>query len=235
MSIDPAAQRRSVPQGTLALAEVPLDKTAAYVFDFDGVLCDAVEDKIYNLPSWPGETALLAALAEKMGLRCHGMEPRYRRHLLYQAAAYLLQIDSTPGPGWPLFEKLAHTARVFILTARSGWYAEARVRRFLEQRGTVPVEMFHVGRVKKERQIDLVCRELAPDMVYYIEDNPAHLAAVAALDLPNLRFVLAPRHEKADEAALLQRRVEALLTEALEKPFYGPHLRETKENASHGI
>jgi hypothetical protein len=193
MSIDPASHRADVPAGTILLDSLDMSADHVYAFDFDGVVSSSIEDDIYHLQTWPGETELLLEAAFYFRIRCGAMEPKYQRHLLYQASAFRLGIDIAPGPAIAQVAKAAITSRLFILTARSGWYAVERMRIFLSRRNIIPIEIYNVGRVTKDRQIALLCREFPADQVYYVEDNPAHLAAVAAIGHPNLQLVLAQR------------------------------------------
>ena len=163
---------------------------AVYAFDFDGVISSNFEDDIYRLHATEDEMNLIATAAKSFDIRCEGMEQRYQRHLIYQAAAWKLGIEIPAGPGLSAAKRAGEVSRLFILTARSGWYATERMRKFLQANSIIPIEIYTVGRVKKDRQVELVCREFSSAVVYFVEDSPAHLASVAQTPLKNLKPVL---------------------------------------------
>lgn len=103
-----------------------------------------------------------------------------------------------------------------MITARSGWYAVERMRRFLSESGIVPLEVFNLGRVKKDRQLDLLCREFPDSHIYYIEDNKAHLAAVKSLGHDNLSLVWAARAAPKKDPKELRRAVVEMLETVLD-------------------
>ena len=177
--LDPAINSSSRLVDALTLGELSITEAAVYIFDFDGVISSRVEDDIYKLPPTADEIPLLLAAAKCFGIRCDGMEQRYQRHLLYQAAAWCLRLPIEPGPAFLQARDSGRYARLFILTARSGWHAVERLRNFISAAGINPVEIYSVGRVKKDRQVELICREFESRQVFYIEDSVAHLADIA--------------------------------------------------------
>jgi hypothetical protein len=189
MSVDPALGARS-PQGEmLSLERLMIDSEAVYLFDFDGVMSARFEDDIYKMPPKNDEVQLIKSAAEYFSIHCEGMEQRYQRHLVYQAAAWKLRFPIKPGPGLLKAQEAAVKARLFILTARSGWHAVERFRNFLKKRHILPVEIYNVGRVKKDRQIELVCREFLSQRVFFIDDSDSHLTDAAELPSKNLSLV----------------------------------------------
>lgn len=212
MSLDITSYSVDVPSNALLLSDMPLDPEAVYAFDFDGVVCASKDDDVYHLPTWTGEEDLLSTAASKLHIRCEGMELKYRRHLLYQAAALVVGAELEGGVGLSALKEVAASSRAFVITARSGWYAVERMRQFLGAHGVTPVEVFNLGRVRKDRQIDLLCREFPKSNVFYIEDSAAHLAAMDVLDHTNLHLVWASRAGKKMPASELQ----ALVRETLE-------------------
>jgi len=193
---DPAFGCAEPPHGTTSLPSVRISPDSVYVFDFDGVISSSTEDDIYHLRSWPDEDNLLSKAAAFFDLRCQAMEINYQRHLLYQASALRLGIDIETGPAINQVMEASAISPLFILTARSGWYAVERMRNFLRRRNIIPIEIYNVGRVTKDRQIDLLCREFYTRKVCYIEDNPVHLATAGALKQPNLELILARRTDR---------------------------------------
>ena len=133
------------------------------------------------------------------------MEAKYQRHLLYQACCLHLGIPIERGIGFQKALEASREAKFFVLTARSGWYAVERMRQFLVEHEMTPIEIFNVGRVPKDRQIDIVCKEAADREVFYIEDNASHLNAVESSPIvtyEKLRLVWAQREAPSDEMAL---------------------------------
>ena len=188
-SIDPAINSTKRIAETISLHHLNVDEGCVYVFDFDGVIASRLDDDVYKLAPTDDELKLLSRAAECFGIRCHGMEQRYQRHLLYQAAAWYLRLPIEPGPAFSQARDSGQRAQLFILTARSGWHAVERLRKYLSASDIRPIEIYNVGRVKKDRQIELLCREFNSKQIYYIEDSFAHLADAAAIAVNNLRLV----------------------------------------------
>jgi hypothetical protein len=63
------------------------------------------------------------------------------------------------------------------------------MRRFVDSSQIRPVEIFNVGRVRKDRQIELLCREFRHKETFYVEDSAAHLADAANIAAKNLKLV----------------------------------------------
>lgn len=188
MSLDPAISEYGDMIGFKKLSDFEIAATSIYVFDFDGVLCSRIEDDIYKLPPQAEELDLLTRAARVFGIRCEKMDLRYQRHLLYQAAAWRLGLPIEEGAGLPFAARASAQGGMFILTARSGWYAVERFRSFLLKHSIVPIETYHVGRVHKDKQLMLLCREFSSSRVVYVEDSLPHLQAAQELCLPNLEF-----------------------------------------------
>jgi hypothetical protein len=64
-----------------------------------------------------------------------------------------------------------------------------RLRKFVSSSDIRPIEIYNVGRVKKDRQVELICQEFSSRQIYYIEDSPAHLADAATIGAENLNLV----------------------------------------------
>ncbi|MBC8725010.1 5'-nucleotidase [Paraburkholderia sp. 31.1] len=177
-ALDPALQIGEQRDESTYLTQFSVTREAVYIFDFDGVIASANEDRLYKAPLSDEERAFTAQAAHKLGVRCEGMDPRYQRHLVHQAALWFMDSPIAPGP---LLEKAREAnceARLFILTARSGWYAVERCRDFLRANLLLPVETFHVGRTGKVAQVELVCNEFDDAKIFFIDDSIAHLKAV---------------------------------------------------------
>lgn len=123
MSIDPAIESHRPLETALPFDRLLISRDDVYVFDFDGVISSSFEDDVYRLPPTESELSLITAAAQKFGIRCEGMEQQYQRHLIFQAAAWKLKLPIEPGPGLTKTKAASKSARLFVLTARSGWYA----------------------------------------------------------------------------------------------------------------
>lgn len=149
-----------------------------YVFDFDGVVIDPIENDVYNLPHEPGEECLLARAREAFRVDCAGMKVKYQRHLLYQAALQRNGAESEVGPAFDAFRRASIDSSVFVLTARSGWDATERARRFLDSHGARPVETFHIGRVAKYLQLRQLLDEFIDQRFVYLDDSPERIEEI---------------------------------------------------------
>lgn len=189
MTVDPALGSLTVPSSALLLEELNVTSNGVYLFDFDGVISTRLEDDIYKLPASDKEVQLIRAAAEHFRIRCDGMEQKYQRHLIFQASAWKLGSPIEPGPGFSAASAASVQARLFVTTARSGWYATERLRLFLQSHDITPIEVYNVGRVEKDRQIQLLCNEFPGQSVYLIEDSAAHLTTADQLNISNLSLV----------------------------------------------
>jgi len=109
--------------------------------------------------------------------------------MVFQHAAYAIELDITPGPLFDLCRMLSEKARPwFILTARSGFYAVKRLYRFIEKHNLKPIEIFDVGRVDKRMQVEHVC-EIAKNRVVYVEDSQRHVDVALQLGRSDLSII----------------------------------------------
>jgi hypothetical protein len=203
VSIDPALSASAHFAETLSLNQLIINANDVYIFDYDGVIASRMDDDIYKLTPTVDELILLSTAAECFGIHCDGMEQRYQRHLIYQAAAWCLQLPIEAGPAFSQAIDSGRRAQLFIVTARSGWHAVERLRKHVRSSDIRPVEIYNVGRVKKDRQIELICREFQSKQIFFIEDSTAHLADAAAIGVDNLRLVgvtsnLQPERDSVD-------------------------------------
>jgi hypothetical protein len=105
---------------------------------------------------------------------------------------------------------------LFILTARSGWYAVERMRRFLEFHEIYPLEIYNIGRVKKDRQIKLVCDEFHNSNVVFVDDSIGHLQDAANRSLKNLELVWGgSKNDPPQEEDFLRAHLTNILTSVL--------------------
>lgn len=215
MSIDPAIMTNSLVGTALHLDELTVERGHVYIFDFDGVVASSLEDDIYRLTETQEERALIDACARHFDIRCQDMEQRYQRHLVFQAAAWALELPIEGGPGFDKAMQAGRLASLFVLTARSGWYAVERMRTFLQANEILPIEIYSVGRVKKDRQVELLCREFHSRQITFIDDSIAHLGAVAEHAFPNLGLVWSERRGEPEDTELLRARFNHTVERAL--------------------
>ena len=156
------------------------------VFDFDGVLTSPVEDLAYKLPERPGERRLLEREARRYGIDAEIYDTPYLRHLVLQAALEALGELPDEGPLLQLARELTKAHRpFFVLTARSGRAAIARMMTYLNHHRLEPQEIFCVGRVPKGRQLALVgATTLKGRRVVYFEDTVRHARNSSKQDIP---------------------------------------------------
>lgn len=161
-----------------------------YFFDFDGVLADQEEEKVFRLDEVENERAHLEAIS-----KLNGIDPslyhstRYLRHLIYQANS----LGEPIKPHMEAVEFAQHLSRTkqpfFIVTARSGFWAVQRMIRFCQQWEIYPQETFCLGRLSKAILLAHV-REEWPDRPFvYFEDSYHHIEAARNLGDPNLEIV----------------------------------------------
>ncbi|MEO1039628.1 MAG: 5'-nucleotidase [Pseudomonadota bacterium] len=148
-----------------------------HVYDFDGVLSDDVEEQVYRIEHIANEDAILRKLREQLHIRCEGLPNPYQRHLLFQEIQLRRHIPIKPGPALEWARKTQRDGRIFILTARSGYAAIARMHEFIQKYKLNPIEIFHVGRVEKSAQLKLLSAELQDGPIFFYEDNINHLKA----------------------------------------------------------
>ncbi|MEM9619951.1 MAG: hypothetical protein AAF936_18505 [Pseudomonadota bacterium] len=158
------------------------DVNGVFVFDFDGVLSSPDEHRVYEPESLAKSDNLLNEACEAWKINSDGVDTKYIRHLAFQHALRLNHVHIKPGPCLDLARHVSKTARIIILTARSGWSAVERVRLFLKYHDINVYEMMCVGRGKKIQQFDDITREAASASlpVYFFEDNDSHLDDIEA-------------------------------------------------------
>jgi hypothetical protein len=216
MSIDPAISSSVNLKNVMSLSGLKIMPSGVYIFDFDGVISSRFEDDIYRLPPQDDEIQLIEAAAKRFQIHCEGMEQRYQRHLLYQAAAWKIGLPIQSGPALEEAIDAGRRAQLFILTARSGWHAVERLRQFVQATGLRPIEIYNIGRVKKDRQIELICREFRSKNIFFIDDSDAHLADAAAISASNLHLVaLQSSLQPAVDELKLRHHFEDTLNEAM--------------------
>ncbi len=211
-SLDPALKRSSHSLLNNFDHKVDIIPNEIYVFDFDGVISSNFEDQIYRLEETARDVAMTAVAAKILGVRCDGMEYRYQRHLVYQAALWHNRSPILPGPGFFMAQEASRIAKLFVLTARSGWFAVERSMSFLKNNNIIPVEVFCVGRVGKVGQIKLLCDQFPNKIVTFIEDSEEHLNSVMSSGVEQVHPVLISeeRSEHLSDEKLMKHYIETL-------------------------
>ena len=186
MSVDPAITIIDSAVEFPDVVALSTDNDGVYIFDFDGVISDRTEDDIYKLAAYEGEEELFKEIECRLGVDFSRLDHQYRRHLLFQAAAWHVEIPIRKGKGFDKAKSVSSKYPFFILTARSGWYAVERQRKFVLKHKLLPVDCYNVGRVSKDRQIAMLALEFRDDVLNYVDDSAAHCEIVAKLGLENL-------------------------------------------------
>lgn len=162
---------------------------AIFFFDFDGVLADQEEEKLFRLPVVSLEREQLEGKAALIGIDASLYSTSYLRHLVYQA----LECDTRVC----LHEEAEDMAMdlqlagepFFIVTARSGYYAVLRLMETLQWARLLPQEVFCLGRSSKADLL-VKLRNDWPDRPFvYFEDSAHHIEATKAIGDPNLTIV----------------------------------------------
>lgn len=213
-SLDPAIANELQVDGMTVVDAPVINENEIYAFDFDGVLSSGLEDAVYRLPTENGDEELIREVATSLKIKCAGMEPRYQRHLVYQGALWALNEPIASGPALESARAASRMAvPFFVISARSGWFAVERMRRFLESHAILPLEVYNIGRVTKDKQINLLAHEFPKRNINFIEDSIAHLRCVARVGLPNVTLTLVRSKEPLPD----QRTLRAHLLFVLQK------------------
>lgn len=163
---------------------------AIFFFDFDGVLADQDEEKLFRLPEHPLERDELEAMADLCGID-HRLYPNtgYLRHLIFQSQSF----DTIP--------KAHHEATAFtfwleqrrdpffIVTARSGLWAVDRMMGFVHHHGLTPQEVFCLGRSSKADLLAKLRQDWPERPFVFFEDSMHHIDDCKTLADPLLEIV----------------------------------------------
>ncbi len=172
-----------------AFNRVDYPDDALFFFDFDGVLAEQDEEKLFRLPEIPLERAELEARALLIGIDSTLYDTRYLRHLVYQALAFdnlcvlheparqfVCDLDDEGDP-------------YFVVTARSGYYAVKRLIDTLDSQALMPQELFCLGRSSKAELLAKLRKDWPDQPFVYFEDSQHHIEATKALGDPDLTIV----------------------------------------------
>jgi hypothetical protein len=175
---------------------------AIFFFDFDGVLIEQCDEKVYRLPEGGDERDRLSRLAESYGIDSSlYRSTQYLRHLTYQAAA-----RERPVPDdrfMSLIDELHDNYDpYFVITARSGLYAVDRAMQFIMQQ-LDPQEVFFLGRSSKAALLDRMSAEWPERDVIFFDDTFCHIDETLRLGNPRIKPYLVLHDECQNNARRL--------------------------------
>lgn len=175
-TIDVDSQTNLTLQRLRSEVSLTLSKNSLFVFDLDGVLISATEERVYRLPEAPSERTKLVAIARRYAIEPSLYDTQYLRHLVYQEMLAELQSRPSEGPMLNVARELCSGGTpVFVLTARSGPAAISRALTYLSFWKVRPQEIFFVGRVAKGRQLRLLANTHKKRHLVYIDDSARHI------------------------------------------------------------
>lgn len=165
-------------------------KDTIFFFDFDGVLADQDEEKVFRLEELPMERRRLEEQADLAGID-HTLyaDTKYLRHLVFQSLAY----GTLPEPHMEA-QRFArdlddHGFPYFIVTARSGLWAVERMLNFVGRFCLNPQEVFCLGRSSKADLLAKLRTDWPDRPFVFFEDTQKHIDACVALADPLLEVV----------------------------------------------
>ena len=157
------------------------------IYDFDGVLCDPIEDCIFRLEESYLDNQFIELGRQRYNITQLSNHTQRNRHLILQEVLY--EQKKLPEPG-PLFDQLmSSTDPFFVLTARSGPGAVARVSQFFEVYKRRPEEMFFVGPVSKNHILIDLCDKFPHMELNFYDDTIYHIDHANELGYTNLNAV----------------------------------------------
>jgi hypothetical protein len=152
------------------------------IYDFDGVLCDPIEDTVFRLPENDYDAGFIKLGRERYGITTLSDHVPRNRHLILQEVLYERKMCPAPGP---MFDQLDRP--FFVLTARAGPGAVARVCQFFEAHNKRPEEMYFVGPVSKNHVLKYLCESHPDHELWFSDDNKFHIENADTLNIPNLK------------------------------------------------
>lgn len=153
------------------------------IYDFDGVLADPIEDCVFRIPTNHMDSKFIELGRDRYGITKLSSSIQRNRHLILQEVLYERRIPCKAGPTLP---HLIHGDPFFVLTARSGPGAVARVSEYLESVKLRPEEMFFVGPVSKTHLLIDLCEKFKDHQLKFWDDSYNHIDDAEALGFPNL-------------------------------------------------
>lgn len=172
--------------GTQILRRDAFPAKSLFFFDFDGVLIEQTEEKLYQLDEAVDERAKLEELARGVGIEPSIFSStQYLRHLVFQA------LYEGPSRATPITQfALGLADPYFIITARSGRHAQKRMLSFVEDQQLVPQEIFCLGRSSKGEHLRHMLRAFPQHHLIFFDDTAKHIEAAEAVNDPFLHPIL---------------------------------------------
>lgn len=154
------------------------------IYDFDGVIAGPLEDCIFRLDESYLDTHFIQLGRQRYNITQLSENVKRNRHIILQEVLY--EQKTIPEPG-PMFDELmSSTDPFFVLTARSGPGAVARVSQFFERYGKRPEEMFFVGPVSKNHILIDLCEKFSDENLTFYDDTAYHIEHANELGFDNL-------------------------------------------------
>lgn len=157
------------------------------IYDFDGVLACPIEDAVFRLDAntyKAMDDEFIKLGRERYGITKLTENMARNRHIILQEILY--ETKKCPDRG-PKFTHMKYSGNPFyVLTARSGPGAVARVSQFFESHRIRPEEMFFVGPVSKTHILIDLCHKFEDQELEFFDDTHHHIVAANDLGLPNL-------------------------------------------------
>lgn len=171
-----------------------------FFFDFDGVLIEQTEEKLYQLDEEVGERAKLQELARSVGIEPSLFSStQYLRHLVFQA------LYEGPSRDTLLTDfALSLADPYFIITARSGRHAMKRMLQFVDYHRLAPQEIFCLGRSSKGEHLAHMLKAFPDHHLVFFDDTMRHIDAAVAVGDPRLIPIHVVWESRWDKAATLR-------------------------------
>lgn len=152
-----------------------------FFFDFDGVLIEQSEEKLYQLEETAEERPALERMAAKLGIDPKLYDTPYLRHLVFQAT---YEGPSTPTVMTDFARSLADP--YFIITARSGRHAIERVLQFVGDNDLQPQEIFCLGKTCKGDHLRHMLATFPDYHIVFFDDLMKHIQSAVEVGDPRL-------------------------------------------------
>ena len=150
------------------------------IYDFDGVLACPIEDAVFRLVETRYDNEFIKLGRERYGITKLSENLARNRHLILQEVLYGRGVPVRDGPIRPVRDPF------YVLTARSGPGAVARVSEYLESIKLRPEEMFFVGPMSKTHCLIDLCEKFSDHTLTFWDDNMFHIEDGNALGFVNL-------------------------------------------------
>lgn len=151
------------------------------VYDFDGVLASPFEEALFNLNTTKRDADFVQVVSDGMNLDLSGESLQSARYICLQALMFHLGHEITPGP-----IRIEKGIPFHIVTARSDWYATARMRQFLHHYYIKPVKLIQMDHLNKALLLDSLATRHPDVDIRFWDDRRKHTDAAKKLGHSNL-------------------------------------------------